>query len=128
VLWISIQFHSYKAGKNIPFCRIAVKCSPKSCFSTQAISGFLEKPKRTSVKKESGWIGQVKPRAGQPAHSQAAHREKSKMIQTQFAEKHKGSQWCRKKRAEPGRLLSICALHLGLFFSAVPCMALPVRC
>ena len=26
---------------SLPFCRIAVRCSPKSCFSTQAISGFL---------------------------------------------------------------------------------------
>lgn len=27
--------------KKIPFCKIADKCSPSSCFSTQAISGFL---------------------------------------------------------------------------------------
>lgn len=25
----------------LPFCRMAVKCSPSSCFSTVAISGFL---------------------------------------------------------------------------------------
>lgn len=26
---------------DLPFCSIAVICSPKSCFSTQLISGFL---------------------------------------------------------------------------------------
>lgn len=30
----------------IPFCKIAVKCSPSSCFSTQAISGFLNKERK----------------------------------------------------------------------------------
>lgn len=40
---LTVQTQSHKMNRDIyiPFCSIAVICSPKSCFSTQLIRGFL---------------------------------------------------------------------------------------
>lgn len=38
----------YKIYGNIPFCRVAVRCSPSNCFSTVAMSGFLRETKSMS--------------------------------------------------------------------------------
>lgn len=57
-----------QSWENLPFCRIAVKCSPNSCFSTQAISGFLGSKQRRVRKEVQGRA--CRPwRTGTPVHA-----------------------------------------------------------
>lgn len=60
------------AQRALPFCRIAVKCSPSSCFSTQAISGFLQRQQRAGVGNRT--LVSPEARCGHPmaAHSPAS--------------------------------------------------------
>lgn len=68
-----------QSWENLPFCRIAVKCSPNSCFSTQAISGFLGSKQRRVRKEVQGRACRLW-RTGTPVHAaepKSAHAQPS---------------------------------------------------